>query len=154
MPKTRRQQIIDAVNTQLQTIKKNTYNTNLGERVKFQKDTSKNPVQEQESQTIVVDLADGEIERIAFNAEMHEIIFSFKALAQEDIDIQDKMRADIIQAMHNSGDCTWSGLADDTNQTGGGEFDEEHGEYKFLGIELEFTIEYQTAKGDPYNLPT
>lgn len=154
MPDTRRQQIIAAVDTQLKTIKKNTYNTDLGNRVKWQKDTSKNPVQEQESQTIVIEVADGEIEYIAFNAEMHEILLSIKAVAHEDIDIQDKMRADIIKAMYNSGDCAWSGLADDTRQTGLVEFDEEHGEYKFLGVELEFTIQYQTAAGDPYNLPT
>ena len=154
MADTRRQQIIDAIDTQLKTIKKNTYNTDLGNKIKWQKDTSKNPIQEGESQVLVVEISDGEMEFTAAQAEMHTLILIMKCSAHWDLDIQDKMRADVVKAMNNSGDWTWGALADHTVHTGSNLFDEEHGEYKYLGVELEYTIEYQTAVGDPYNLPS
>lgn len=149
-----RQQIIDVINTQLQTIKKTTYETDLGSRIKWQKDTANNPIQESESEVLIVEVLDGEMEAIAFNSEMHELILTLRASAHWDLDIQDKMRSDIIKAMYNGGDHTWGSLADDTRHTGTGLFEEVHGEYKFLGVELEYTIQYQTANGDPYNLPS
>ena len=149
-----RQQIINAIDTQLQTIKKNTYETDLGLRVFWQRDTNLNPIQDGESPCLVVEVSDDEYEPIAYRAEMHKLILSFKALSLPDTNIQDRMRSDIIISMYNSNDHTWSSLADDTIHTGTGEFEEIHAENKFLGVELEYTIEYQTANGDPYNFPS
>ena len=155
MADTRRQKIINAVTTQLQTIKKaNSYETDLGLRVKFQKDTANNPLQAGESPCLIVELADAEMEPIAFAAEMHGLELTLKGSSKIDTNIQDKMRADIILAMHNNNDHTWGSLADDTRHVDTGEFDEEHGEFKYLGVEINYLIEYQTANGDPYNLPS
>lgn len=156
----RRQAIINAVNAQLKTIVSDgAYETNLGHQVHWDRDTDKKPVSEAESPCLIVMVSDLPMDPIAFQAEYHGLVLTFKCLSlstkKTGLDpIKDQMRSDIIKAMYKSGDHTWGGLADDTRHTNEASYDETHDKRKFHGVELEFTIDYQTAWGDPYNLPT
>ena len=154
MADSRRQQIIDAINTQLKTIKPTTYETAIGLNVFWDRDTDKNPIQESESPCLIVETSDEEMEQHATKAELHGLVLKIKGLSLPGTNIKDKMRSDIIKCLDNSGDETWSTLADDSRTAGNGEYDETHNERKFQGVELEFTINYQTANGDPYKLPS
>ena len=156
----RRQQIIAAVNTQLKTIKiDDGYKTDLGLNVFWDRDTDNKPLEEKEYPCIVVEVADAEMDPIAFQAEMHGLILTLKCYSlptkQTGLDpIKDGLRSDVIQAMYKSGDHIWGGLADDTRHTGETSYEETHNKRKVHGVELEYTIDYQTAIGDPYNLPS
>ena len=126
----------------------------MGLNVFWDRDTDKNPIAQSESPCLIIETSDEEMVPIAFQSEMHGLRLKIKGLSLPGTDIKDKMRSDIIKCMNNSGDETWSALADDTRHTGTGEYDETHNERKFQGVELEYTIDYQTEIGDPYNLPS
>ena len=151
MPDTRRQRIINAIETQLKTIDTPIYETKLGDNVFIDRDKAPDST---ECPCIIVDQEDEEPVMIAFQAEMHALILTMTAHSVTSPDIKDKMRADIIKAMDNSDDETWGGLADDTLPFEDQTQSVEHEERKIETVVLSWRIEYQTAKNDPYNLPS
>ena len=151
MADTRRQQILDVIETQLKTIDTPIYETKLGDNVFIDRDKAP---EDSECPCIIVDQEDEELVPIAFHAEMHALILTMTAHSITSSNIKDKMRADIIVAMNNSGDETWGALADDTRIFEGQEQEVKHEDRKIETVIIAFRIEYQTAINDPYNLPS
>jgi len=147
MADTIRQQIIDAVDTQLQTISvANGYRTELGATVQEWDVTPLDP----DSETERLEYRDEEEGRADLTVGEHTmgLVLVVRVLTAGSTSAADirEMIADVAKAMYE--DPTFGGLASDTNQESPAVLDKDEAADTASGAEIRFLIEYTVTRGD------
>jgi len=146
-----RQQLMDAVNTQLKTIlTANGYNSQLGRNVFEWREAS---LEGDELPGIVYRDRE-EAAAVTIGAHEHRLVLEVVVMlsGEEAPTLVRQMIADVITCIGT--DRQWSTLAEDTAPFNDEEIEIEHGGKKYAGISLKFVITYQTLPFDPYTQPT
>ena len=145
-----RQQIIDAIETQLGTIlTTNGYETNLGSNIFVWK-----PEPFAATEVPGADIQDQE-ETTDLAAQLHEHLLTIAVkVVGSGATIENDTRkyiADVIKAV--GVDVTWGALAQDTAPTGIDLIDVAIDDAVRMGVQLNFIIQYTTVPFDPYTNP-
>jgi hypothetical protein len=147
MADTIRQQIIDAIDTQLKTILvSNGYYTDLGLTVQEWDLTPLDP----DNETERLEYRDEEESRLDLTVgeQTMGLPLAIRVLTAGDTSVRDirEMLADVAKAMYE--DPTWGALASDTNQEGLATLDKAEAADQASGVEVRFLIEYTVARGE------
>jgi len=144
-----RQSIIDAIDTQIQTILiSNAYETDAGLKVFWHKKTA---MQQADCPGITLEDLKGNTEAIAFTTQINYIILNVRGFYVGETDgiYARKLIADIIKCL--GVDVTWGGLAEDSRQVEStDDIEIEHMERKVSGVEVSYEITYLSNINDPY----
>lgn len=145
-----RQDIIDAVNTRIQTITTgNGYETDAGLKVFWHKKT---PMQQSDCPGLVLVDIKGQPRAIAFRTNINTIELTINGfyVGETDGTFARKLIADIVKCI--GVDVTWGGLAEDSVEVDSSDdIEMEHMERKISGVEVVFEITYVSNINDPYN---
>lgn len=148
MADSKRQDIIDAIETRMKTILvAGGYETNLGSNVFIWKAT---PFQSTEVPGVDVRDVDDISEAQTVGEEIHTMPIECRCHVGTTASMTDvrKITADINKAV--GVDVTWSGLAEDTTQVQGGLADIEIGNEVNTIVVVKFSITYVTGRYDSY----
>ena len=144
-----RQQVVDAIDTQLRTIlTANSYNTDAGGHVYEWRDTDNSPIEatEVEDGAIVFRDTDDPVE-VTVGQDEHNLLIEIDAYANTPSAIR-QLIADAITAMAE--DKTFGGLCEDTSELAQ-DMSVEHIEKRVFKAALRFRVEYRTDHMDAYN---
>jgi hypothetical protein len=149
MADSKRQQVVDAINTQLQTIlTANSYETDAGGNVYEWRDTDRSPFEADEVADGAINFRDTDDPiAVTVGQDEHNLLIEIDAYANTTSAIR-KLAADILTAMAE--DKTFGGLCEDTSELAQ-DMSVEHGEKRVFKAALRFKVEYRTDHMDAYN---
>lgn len=148
MVDTIRQQIIDAVDTQLRTIQvTNGYRTDVGTNVQEWDLTQLDPENETDGRLEYRDEEQARVD-LTVGEQTMGLVLVIRILTPGSTSAADirEMIGDVAKAMYE--DPTFGSLADDTNQDGAALLDKEEAADQASGAEMRFLIEYNVARGE------
>ena len=149
MADSKRQQIIDAIQTRLETILlTGGYKTNLGNNIFVWKTDT---IQDSELPCILWRDKSETIERITIGADLHSLQIEAEIITSgaDAIDKVREMIADVIQAVGT--DLTWGTIAEDTLPISNEDIQIEQKEKTIAGAKVSFVVQFVTEPFNPYN---
>lgn len=144
----KRQQIIDAIDARLKTIKTvNGYETDAGNNVFEWRAT---PLQDSELPALLFRDTTSPVDDETYSMHLHTLSVEITLVASgaTSADIIRKMLADIQKAIGT--DATWSGIAADTLLRTVDIGTVEHAEFKYTGGAINIAIQYLTERWNAY----
>lgn len=147
MADSKRQQIVNAIDTRLKTILiANGYETNLGQKVYEWRAA---PVNENEMPCIIY-RDENETIDITIGKHVHTLSISVDIIAAkaQNAAAMRKYIADIVKCI--GADLTWGSLAEDTSPAGSDDIQIHHQENIISGAGMKFIVQFTTNPFDPY----